>query len=59
MAGMGGHGHDHGHDHGLGGGTGADSDDEEGAEATVDPHVPGKEAALDDLEGDAEENLKK
>ena len=55
----GGHGHDHGHDHGLGGGTGADSDDEEGAEATVDPHVQGKEAALDDLEGDAEENLKK
>ena len=49
MGGMGGHHHHH-HDHG-------DSDDEEGVEAQVDPHT--KDSGIDDLEGDAEADLKK
>jgi len=51
---------------GATGGPGGDSDDEDGEEAQVDPHLPpGGEgeakpsADLDDLDGDAEEDLKK
>ena len=39
------------------GGAGADSDDEDGAEAQVEPHKP--EDNLDDLDGDETAVLKK
>jgi hypothetical protein len=44
-----------------GGGPGGDSDDDEGEEAQVDPHMAGEKADgnLDDLDGEAEEDLKK
>jgi len=56
---------------GMGGAQGGDSDDEDGAEAQVDPHAPGGEHVhgpgcdhgadgnLDDLDGEEESDLKK
>jgi len=55
----------------MGGAQGGDSDDEDGAEAQVDPHAPGGEHVhgpgcdhgadgnLDDLDGEEESDLKK